>query len=468
MAKNKYEDLADRVVDLVGGKENITYFTHCITRLRFNVKDKSLVNVEEIESIANVVGTNWSGEQLQIIIGQAVEDAYKLICQKNGFETEKAIDENLDGDNNEKKKMTVGSVVSSFFDNIAGSIAPLIPVLIGCGMIKVIVILMELAGISSDNSTYQVLSWLGNAGFYFLPILVGYTAAKKFGANEALGMVVGAMLIYPDFVNGISAGEAYNFLGIPIYSASYTSTLFPVIMCVFVMAPIEKFIAKHSPDALHSVAEPTLTLLIMVPIAFCVLGPLGAFLGNYLAAFIMWLYDTVGFLSVGILSALLPLIVMTGMHTALSPYCINMIATIGYDPIVKVANFFSNINQGIACLAVAVKTKNTNLRSTGISCAITAVIGGVTEPAMYGINLKYKTPFYGVMIGNLTAGCIAGLFSVYCYAFGSSSLLGIAQFVGEKSMNIVYATIALVIGCVVTFVVTLILYKDDENNKLSA
>ncbi len=468
MAKKKYEDLANRVVDLVGGKDNISYFTHCITRLRFNIKDKSYVNVEEIEKIDGVVGTNWSGAQLQIIIGQSVDEAYKLICEKNGLEQKETINENLDFNNDKKEKKTIGSLIGSFFENIAGCVTPLIPVLIGCGMIKVIIILIELAGVSSDNSTYQILSWVGDAGFYFLPILAGRSAAKKFGANEGFGMVVGAMLIYPTFISGVSEGTSFNFLGIPIYGASYTSTIFPVIMCVFVMAQIERFIVKYSPEALRSIIEPTLTLLIMIPITYCILGPLGAFLGQYLASFIIWLYDTIGFLSVGILSALFPLIVMTGMHTALSPYCINMIATAGYDPIVKVASFFSNIYQGIACLAVAAKTKDTNLRSTSISCAITAVIGGITEPAIYGVNLKYRTPLYGAMIGNFTAGCIAGLFSVYCYALGASSLLGLPQFIGENSMNIVYAIIALVIGCIVTFIVTFILYKEDMHDELSA
>ncbi len=457
MAKNKYEDLANRVVDLVGGKENITFFTHCVTRLRFNVKDKSLVNTEEIDSISGVVGTNWSGEQLQIIIGQSVDDAYRLICQKHGFESEDAVDENLDNGEKKKFKFSIGAI----FEGIAGCITPLIPVLIGCGMVKIILILMELGGLS-DNSTYQVLTWVGDAGFYFLPVLVGYTAAKKFGANEGLGMVIGAMLIYPTFVNGVSAGEAYNVFGIPIYGAGYTSTIFPVILCVFVMAPIEKFFAKISPDAIRSITEPLLTLLVMTPLAFCALGPIGAFLGNYLTDFILWLYDVTGFISVGVLAAILPLVVMTGMHSAFTTYLVNMMSTVGYEPIFIPAMIISNINQGIANLAVAFKTKNKNLKSTGISCGITAIIGGVTEPAMYGINLKYKTPLYASMIGNLVGGLFAGLMHVYLYAFcGSAGIFALVAFIGPSMMNVVYMVIAMIIGAVVTFAMTLVLYKED-------
>ncbi|MCD7840058.1 MAG: PTS transporter subunit EIIC [Erysipelotrichaceae bacterium] len=457
MAKNKYEDLANRVVDLVGGKENITYFTHCITRLRFNVKDKSLVNVEEIESIANVVGTNWSGEQLQIIIGQSVDDAYRLICQKHGFDSEEAIDENLD--EVEKKKFKFS--ITAIFDGVAGCITPLIPVLIGCGMVKIILILMGFAELT-DNSTYQVLTWVGDAGFYFLPVLVGYTAAKKFGANEALGMVIGAMLIYPTFVSGISAGESYNVFGIPIYSASYTSTIFPVILCVFVMAPIERFFGKISPEAVRSITEPLLTLLVMTPIAFCVLAPAGAFLGNYLADFILWLYNTTGFIGVAVLATFTPLLVMTGMHSAFTTYLLTMMSTVGYEPIYCTAQFISNINQGAASLAVGLKTKDKNLKSTGISCAVTAVIGGITEPAMYGINLKYRTPLYASMIGNLAGGLFAGLMKVYLYAFpGSSGVFGLIAFIGPSSMNIIYMAIAIIIGVVVTFAMTMVLYKEE-------
>lgn len=464
--KEKYAELADKVLDLIGGKENIEFFTHCVTRLRFNLKDQSLAKKEEIEKIPGVIGCQWQNGQLQIIIGQAVGDAYKLICQKGGITEANAIDENLDSQAEKgKKKITVGGIIGGILDGISGCLTPAIPLLIGCGMIKVIVLILETFGlVGAESATYQILSFVGDAGFYFLPVIVGGNAAKKFGVNVGLGMVIGAMLIYPSFVSGVAGGTAFSFLGIPIYGASYTSTIFPVILCVWVMAPIEKFFAKHSPASLRSIIEPLCTLLIMIPLAFCLLAPAGAFLGNYVSTFVIWLYDTIGFVGVAVLSAAMPFLIMTGMHSAFVPYLLQMFGSVGYEPIFFTALVISNINQGASALAVAVKTKDKNIRSTGLSSAITAIVAGVTEPAMYGINLKLKKPMLGAMIGSAIAGAFAGLMKVYIYAFaGASSVIAIPCFISENHMNVVWLCVSIVIGIVATFITTFILYKDEKN-----
>ena len=459
MAKTqKYEELADKILNLVGGKENITYFTHCVTRLRFNLKDQSAADIKKIEEIPGVVGSQWQNGQLQIIIGQSVGDAYKLICKKGNSNEEDAVDENLDKDM-PKKKFSFGMIL----DAISGSIVPIIPAMIGCGMIKVLLLLLQSFNwIDTAGGTYAVLSMVGDACFYFLPILVGRSAAKKFGANESLGMIMGAMLIYPTFVSGVAGGTSYSFLGIPVYSATYTSTVFPVILCCAVMAPIQRFFGKISPDAIRSVTEPLLTLLVMTPIAFCVLAPAGAFLGTYFSQAIIWLYNTTGFLGVAVLCAVFPFVVMIGMHTAFTPYLVQMMSSVGYEPIIVTANVISNINQGVACAVVALKTKNKNLKSTGTACAVTAIVGGVTEPAMYGITLRYKKAMYGAMIGNFAGAVFAGLMHVYCYAFpGSGGLFCIPAYIGSTGSNLLYLIIAWVIGAAVTFAATMILYKDE-------
>lgn len=452
--KERYEDLANSVIDLVGGKDNITFFTHCVTRLRFNVKDKSAVKKEEIENIQGVMGCQWSGDQLQIIIGQAVGDAYQLICKKTGLESQEAVNENLDGS---KKKFSINAI----FDGISGCITPLIPVLIGAGFIKIIVLLGELTGLlTTGGATHTVLTFAGDAGFYFLPVFVGATAAKKFGANMGLGMLMGAIFIHPSFISAITEETALTVYGIPVYATSYTSTIFPVLITVWVMAPIERFFAKHSPDAIRSITEPLFTLIVMLPLALCALGPIGAFLGTYLSEGIIWLYNTTGFLGVAVLSAVLPWLVMTGMHSALTPYALNSFATIGYEPIVITANIISNINQGAACAAVAVKTKDENLKSTAASCAITAVVGGVTEPAMYGVNLRLKTPMYGAMIGSFIGAAVAGFGKAYAYALtGSAGLFAFPIYISDNMSNLIWMVAGVVIGFIATFIATYILYK---------
>lgn len=180
-------------------------------------------------------------------------------------------------------------------------------------------------------------------------------------------MVIGGLLIYPSFASGVSDGTAFNFLGIPVYGVGYSSTIFPIILCCAVMAPIEKFFAKHSPDILRSVLEPLLTIIVMIPLAYCVLGPIGSFLGTYLSTFVLWLYNTLGFIGVAAFAAVMPFVIMTGMHGAFVPYLMQMLTVDPlYEPIFFPALIISNIDQGIAALAVALKTKDTNLKSTGL------------------------------------------------------------------------------------------------------
>ena len=456
MAK-KYDELVKNISDYVGGKDNVEFFTHCVTRLRFNVKDQSLVQKDAIEELEGVLGVQWQNGQLQIIIGQAVNDVFKEICSRYGFQdsTDEIIEEK------EHKSITLGSIVNGILNGISGSLSPSIPALIGCGMIQVLLIIASSLGMDQTSGTYLLLYYVGQAGFYFLPVIVCGNAAKKFGANQGLGMVVGGMLIFPDFI--ASVGNGLDFFGIPVYNATYTSTIFPAILCAWVMAPIEKFFAKYSPTMLRSIVEPVCTLLIMVPLAYCLLAPAGAFLGNYISSAVIWLYNTLGFIGVAVLAAVMPFLIMTGMHSAFVPYLLQMFATVGYEPIFFTALVISNIDQGMSSLEVALKTKNKALKSTALSCAITAVVGGVTEPAMYGVNLRYKKAMAGAMIGSCIAGAFAGLVHVYIYAFaGASSIVALPCFVSPEGNNVIMMAIAIVIGMMATFFATYILFKDED------
>ncbi len=455
--KERYAELADRVVELLGGKDNISFFTHCVTRLRFNVKDKSIVHVSDIEKIEGVMGCQWVGDQLQIIIGQSVGDAYDLIAEKTGLARQDAVAEDL-GDA-PKKKFSINTV----FDAISGSITPLIDVLIGAGFIKIIVLLLEQFGIlTQDMPTDIVLTFVGDAGFYFLPVFIGATAAKKFGASQGLGMLLGAMLIHPNFVAAVGEGTALDIFGLPIYAASYSSSVIPAILAVAVMAPVQRFFARISPDSIRSITEPLLTLIVMVPLTLCLLAPLGSFLGTYLSQAILWLYNTTGFFGVAVFACICPWVVMTGMHSALMPYMLDALAT-GAEFIVLPGMIISNIDQGAACAAVAVKTRDKNVRSTAISCAITAMVGGVTEPGMFGVNLRYKTPMYGAMIGSFCGALVAGFGGAAAHAItGSAGLLGgLPVFLGGDISNLIWMVAGVAVGVVVTFIATMFLYKPE-------
>lgn len=455
---NKHEELAGNIIDLVGGKENILSFIHCVTRLRFNVKDKSLVKVKEIESYQGVIGTNWSDNQFQIIIGQEVEDVYELIKKKSGFE-EDSNSKNFDG-NNGKKKFSINTIL----DYITGSFIPLLPVLIGAGFIKLIASILIMVGIlTPESSTFTVLSFVGDAGLYFLPIFVGQSAAKKLGTNQGLGMLMGAILIHPTFIEAVSAGTSLSVFGLPILPNSYTSSVFPILLTVAVMAPIEKFVGKHSPNMLRMILQPVITILIMMPIALCVLGPIGGVFGGILSTGIIWLNDTLGFVGIALLSALYPLLVMTGMHTALLPYSISVFAATGMESFVLPAIVIASINQGVANLAVGFKSKQENVKSIAFASSITAILSGVFEPALYGINLRYRTPLYASMIGSAIGAAVAGFGHATLYNVGGGSgLLTLPAFIGEPISTFVWMVGGVLIGFVITFALTLVMYKDED------
>lgn len=446
--------MAKKIIELVGGKENITSCIHCMTRLRFTVKDQSLVKVEEVQKMDKVLGAQWSNGQFQIIIGQWVPELYKEVCEVADIKQLAALDENVD----EKKKFGLGTII----DGISGCLAPAIPIVTGAGMIKVVVILTTMAGILEVGSpTHTVLSFAGEAGFYFLPVFLGAFAANKFKTSMPLGLLLGAILIAPEFNAAIAAGTALNVYGIPVYSTTYTGSIFPAIMAVFVMSYVERFFSKVIPNAVKVILVPLLTILVMLPLTFCLIGPIGSFLGIYIADGIMWLYTHLGFVGTAVLACVYPLLVITGMHGSLFPPMINALFTIGYDPIIGFSGVISNLCQGAATAAVAVKNKKE--RPNALSCTITAILGGVTEPAMFGINLKYRTPLIGSMIGAFCGGAVAGILKVYMYSLGGSAgIFGLAGFIGPTPSNLIYAVVALVVAMVVAFIATLFLYKPES------
>ena len=454
MAKNM-NSLAEAIIKNVGGKGNITFLTHCMTRLRFNVQDKELVNKAAVDETDGVIGSQWSGDQYQIIIGQAVGDAYDAVCKKTGLAKQEAIDENLDG---EKKKISVGA----FFGVIAGCLTPLIPVLIGAGMLKAVLTIASQLGAAADNPTMVTLTFAADAAFYFLPILVGATAARKFNTDMGLGMALGALLVYPTFVESCLTGNGGSIFGISIYAGYYVSSIFPTIMAVYVMSVVKRFVGKYTPEVVRAMVEPLVTLLVMIPLTLCLIAPIGGFVGQALAAGMSWLTETAGWISIAVYACLTPVIIMTGMHVATAPVLLQNFATFGFDGILTPASLISNINQGIACLVVGLKTTNKKEKSTAFSSAVTAIVGGVTEPAMYGITLKKKKPLYCAMIGSFAGGLFAGIMKVRAYALsGASGIFALPVFIGNDN-SLLFEVISILIGCAVTFILTYITYSEKE------
>lgn len=462
MAQEKYAILKKELLPAIGGKANIIYFQHCTTRLRFNLKDRSVVDPEGIRKMEHVLGVQWSNDELQIIIGPAVSEVYRMICEAHGLDQRDAVNENLD-QSLAQKKLSLKGILMAMMDTVSGSITPIIPMMIGGGMIKVIYMIGAMLGILPETSTtYQILYWLGDAFIYFFPVFLGSTAAKKLGTNQGLGMLLGALLIYPSFIQAATDGASMTIFGLPVYVTNYSSTVIPIILTVYVLSKVEKLVSRFIPDFLKACLVPTLSLLIMLPVMLVVTAPIGYYIGTYLAAVIAWIYETIGFLGVSVLAALLPLMVMTGMHTMMTPYWVTAFSSQGFDAFFIPAMIISNLNQFAATLAVGLRAKKQETKTTAISCAVTAFIAGVTEPAMFGVTLRYKKPLYAAMIGNAVGGAIAGLLKVACYAFpGSGGLFAIVTFVGPDK-NLLWFLLSAMIGMIVTFVCTMVFGFDEE------
>lgn len=453
-----YTNCAKEIVKELGGQENITALAHCATRLRFNLKDESIVDDAKVKAIKGVMGVMKKGGQYQVVIGNAVADCFAEI-QKLG-----AISDTPTG-TGEKKKVTIGSLFNSLLDVISGCMAPVLPALMVSGMVQLLyVILTNICGLDANTQTMQILNAIGQSGIYFMPLLIAHSAAKKFGSTPAISVAIMGVLLYPSFTALLATGEAVSFLGIPVFAATYSSCVIPPILIAYVLKWVEKLIGKVTPSWTRVVFKPMLVMLIMAPLAFWILGPIGAMVGDALAAGINWLQGTCGWLTLMIGGALMPLLVMTGMHYAFLPTAIQSISTTpGYDPFLLPGMLCSNIAQGAACIGVAIKTKSKDERSLAIASATSALFAGITEPAMYGTTLKFKKPFIAAIIGGGVSGLIAGIFSLKEFAVVSPSMIGTVGFMGGENPigNFIIAIIAMVISFVVTLIFTLILFKDE-------
>ncbi|MBO5034272.1 MAG: PTS transporter subunit EIIC [Oscillospiraceae bacterium] len=415
MAKKNYDELAEQVVALVGTAENISYCTHCVTRLRFELKDHSRVNLEELQKVPGVLGTQWSGEQLQVIIGQTVGDVYNAICKQTGLEKQAAVNEQLD-DIKPARDWSPKGILNMFLETISSVIAPFIPAIVGCGLTQGLLYSAQMFGwIDATSDTYNFLYTCANTAFYFLPILCAFSAGKRFGCNPYLAATLGAFLIHPTVVG--LAGQTVHLFGlIPITFSNYSSSLIPAILCVYFMSWVEKGLKKIVPSMIDIIVTPLLSLVIASVVGFTVLAPLGGFVGNFVANGMMWLYAKFGMVGGAIISAVYPFILATGMQVAFSPFTVINLSTLGYDYIYPMTAA-SNAAMGACALYVYFKAKNKNVKAMGLSTGITGLIG-VTEPVLFGLVLKYKKVLWAVMIGGAVGGAIMGLFTVEYYSFG--------------------------------------------------
>ncbi|MBR0417866.1 MAG: PTS transporter subunit EIIC [Erysipelotrichaceae bacterium] len=451
-----YGQLAKDVIEAVGGKENIAHFTHCVTRLRFNLKNDALVNVEEVKKIKGVIGAQFSTNQFQVIIGQDVEMAYEEACKLLDMSPEKGVDENLDKDLTSKEPFSVKRVVNGVIDALSGSLVAILPAMIAGGMIKMIYTLLGptmLNVLSDTSSTYRILSIVGDAAFYFLPVYCAYTAAKKFNADVVIALLLCSVLIHPQLIELINSGEPLNVYGIPMKGVGYANTVLASVMIVYVQSLIEKVLKKYSPAMLRTIIVPLCTTLIMLPVALCVLGPLGSWIGELLSKAVLLIHDIFGPLAVALIAATFLLLVTTGAHQTLGTFCITQLFTIGYDDILLPASIASGFAVVAAALAFGIRSKDKDDKSLGFSCAVSQIFGGASEPTLFGILFPHKRIWGCLMVGAFAGGLYMGITKVACYLLAPSVYLVFMSFGGPAS-NTVNGLIGVAIAFAVTFVLT--------------
>lgn len=447
----------------MGGKENVIGLTHCATRLRFNLKDESKAQTDTLKKTPGVLGVVVSGGQYQIVIGNDVNHVYKPIAEKCNLTQDGGAAKN-DG---EKK-----SIGAKLIDTITGIFTPVLPAITAAGMLKAVLsLLVAFKLVDTTASTYQVINFMADAAFYFLPILLANSAAKKFGCNPYLAMMLGGMLLHPNFVNMVTAsqesGEAIKLFFIPIYNASYSSSVIPIILTVWFMSLVEPVADRISPKPIKFFTKPLITALIAGAAGLAVLGPVGYIIASWIASGVTMLNTYVSWLVPLILGGVFPLLVMTGTHYGIIPIGINNRMTTGFDTIVYPANLASNIAQGAATFAVAVKTKKNEVRQVASSAGITAVCG-ITEPALYGINMRFKTPLISACIGGACGGLFMGLFTVKNYGGDSPGLMTLPGYIGGDSLrDLILACIGAAIAFAVAFIISFVLYKDKDDEETS-
>lgn len=449
------KELAEKIVKELGGKDNILQSWHCITRLRFNVADEEKVSLERLKALGGVMGAQYQNGQFQVIIGNQVAEVYEAVAQvlgsREASKTAKPV----------KRK----NVIDAVFDVISGIFAPILPAIVGAGLLKGILSLIIACKLMDPaDSGYMVLNMISDAPFYFLPFLVAFSSAKKFKTNEFLAVSIAGVIMYPTIIQYAASGEAasLSLLGLKIPMINYSSTVIPIILGVFLMSYIYKAVDKIVPDFLKVIVTPLVVLFTDAVLVLVIVAPLGSYAGVYVQLFFSFLYKVAGPLAGALLGGVMPLIVITGMHYAFFPSTFLNFGKLGYDTILLPLNLVGNMAQTGAAFGVAVKSKDSKLKSLAFSTTVSALFG-ITEPAIYGVTLKLKKPFYAALAGGAVGGGIYGTFAVKAFSFSVPGITALPSYVEHGTKNFLFALIGIGCSFVVAFILTL--FSNFENKE---
>lgn len=446
-----YKKTAAEILKLVGGEANVTSVTNCMTRLRFSLNDAKKADVEAIKKIKGVQGVVTKNGQFQVVIGTDVGNVCDEIKKLGRFE------ENTASASAEKT-----GIVAAFFGTLTAIFQPIIPALAGSGMIKALLaLLVALKLVDPGSQTYQIFNAFGDALFSFMPFILAFSAAKRFRCNPYVSAVLAGVLLHSSFT-GLNTGDPVHLFGfIPVTMISYGGSVVPILLIVWVQSYIEKFANKISPKPVKIFLAPMITIIVTGIIGITIAGPLGNLVGQVIAIGFNWLNDYAGWVIPVLMGTFCPFFVMTGMHYCFAPIQTIQYATLGYGTILGPGMLASNIAQGTAALVVGIKSKNKDLKQLGFSSGVTGLMG-ITEPALYGVNLRLKKPLYASMIGGCAAGLYAGITGIHTFSSTTAGIFALPVYIGGEGFgNVINAAITIVISIIVTAVATFLIGFDD-------
>ena len=454
-----YAEVSRAIVDALGGLTNIEAVTHCMTRLRFVVKDETQIDMPRLKAIKGVMGVVHNDTQCQVIIGNNVSQAYQAVLalgSPGGAAPTVPV----------KRKITLRGIGAGILDALVGTMSPLIPAIIGGSMVKLLAMILDMAGVfEKGSSTLVILNVIGDGAFFFLPIMVAASAALKFKTNMSLAIAIAGVLVHPNFVDLMAKaaqGQPVEFAFIPVTAVKYTYTVIPALVMTWILSHIERGVDRITPAVTKNFLKPMLIVLIAAPIAIVLIGPIGIWIGSGISALVYTVHGYLGWLSVAIMGAIWPLLVMTGMHRVFTPTIIQTIAETGKEGMVMPSEIGANLSLGGSSLAVAFRTKNRELRQTALAAAASAIIAGISEPALYGVAVRLKRPLIACLISGFICGAVAGIGGLASHSMASPGLFTSVQFFDPANpMSIVWVGAVMVLSVVLSFVLTLLLGFED-------
>lgn len=444
----KYENLCRKIIEYVGGKENINNVTHCMTRLRFTLKDASIAKTNEIKALDKVVDVVSNEISYQIIIGVEVADIFVELSEMLSLNTAA------------QETSSKGGIFKNILNVISDSITPILPGMVTVGLISAVLSIFTVVGLlSPESSTFVIFDSIRTSMFYFLSFFVAVSASKRLNAPTTLALLLAATVLSPT-INGV---EGLTLFGIPLQTVEYSNTFIPILMGVWFMSLVNKQAKKFVPDALQYYFVPLIVMLICVPVTLCVFGPIGSVINWGMKSAVVALMDHVGTWSVlAIYSALIPFLIMFGAGNFAIPLSIELFSTFGYDPVFVQAYIFSDIAVCGTMLGYMIKSKSKEQKSFFGTLSFSALMG-VTEPAVFGAFVKYRKPFLSVMISAGAAGLLAGLMNVKAYTF--TTIFGILGFIGENDYRNFYVMVAAVAVSFILSVICGYIFCKKENDE---